>query len=375
MSAYFESGFCVRKPSWHAEENLLLKAPKTYELARTAASMEWDVEMVPNYRIVTLHGGAVLTKDMYPVRADDAVELAVTESFYDGTDMLTVVRNGCTLDVFAPCDKSASIVRNDTHAELGNVSPSYSPLYIAQMGQIAEALAGQGATYETMGSVNSGAQVYVLMRLDEGREVAGDDTLTIPFFSILNDFTGGGAAKLIFTGVRVVCWNTYQMASFAAEQSGHQYVWRHTGDMQGNVDAAVEALSGLRSSFHAWVDMAEELNKVGIDEDQVHTFSSLFIPEPAEGAVFTDRQRANVARDRAAFVRLYNESPTTDAHRGTALGLLDASVEFVDHVRKAANQDVLLTRTMLKPNPAKRASLALIHEVTGAKVPDAVKFN
>jgi phage/plasmid-like protein (TIGR03299 family) len=377
MADYFESGFCVREASWHRKENLLMEAPvdddgrPSWEKARKAAGLEWDVEMVPTFRRTTVTATDEIPAGFVPLAPLDGRATWVDA---DGDGVTYVHTADVDIEGFIPSTKACSLIRNDTEAELGSVSPSYSPLYIEQMGRIAEALAGQGAMYDTAISVKGGEQVAVVMKLDEPMAIAGDDTDTIPYFSILNDFTGGGAAKLIYTPVRVVCWNTYQMAAMLAEQTGHQYVWRHVGDMEANVSAAIEALSGLRSSFAAWVELAEALALEGIDEDEVKLFTNLFIPEPS-AELITDRQRANIARDRVSFMRLYNESPTTDGHRGNALGLLDAAVEWSDYVRKASNNDVLLTRTLLKPNMSKRGALALIADVTGAKVPESVKFN
>jgi hypothetical protein len=72
--------------------------------------------------------------------------------------------------------------------------------------------------------------------------------------------------------------------------------------------------------------------------------------------------RNNVDRARKTFRHLYMDSPTTEAHRGTALGLLDASVEYLDHVRGFRNQDTYMGRTLLRPEPMKARTLTLIRE-------------
>lgn len=45
---YFESGFAVRKPSWHAKETLLQVAPDLSNW-RQAAGLEWEPVKVPLY--------------------------------------------------------------------------------------------------------------------------------------------------------------------------------------------------------------------------------------------------------------------------------------------------------------------------------------
>lgn len=56
------------------------------------------------------------------------------------------------------------------------------------------------------------------------------------------------------------------------------------------------------------------------------------------------------------------DSVTTEAHRGTALGLFDASTEYLDHVRDFRNRDTYLNRTLLRPEPMKARALTLIRE-------------
>src|SRR4051794_24397637 len=50
MSAYFESGFCVRTPSWHRGENLLSDYPKDVDDARAKAGLLWEPEERETYQ-------------------------------------------------------------------------------------------------------------------------------------------------------------------------------------------------------------------------------------------------------------------------------------------------------------------------------------
>jgi hypothetical protein len=91
-------------------------------------------------------------------------------------------------------------------------------------------------------------------------------------------------------------------------------------------------------------------------------FLADFIPEPP-AEIVSYRVRGNIERARKVFSHLYLDSVTTEAHRGTALGLIDASVEYLDHVRGYRNRDTLLGRTLLRTEPLKARALTLVREV------------
>lgn len=354
MPDYFESGFSVREPMWHGKGRVADEYPENWKQAREWAGLMWEPEVVPLYKRVVVAAGAA-----WPAGA-------IPEHYrVEGVPAVGQVMEYST-PAFVESEVARSITRNDTGLELGRCGMTYEPMLNEWIGEILEALttADGAARFLTAGAANEGRQVWALVQLNEPVYVAGDDTATYPFIALLNSNDGTGAVKAIYTMVRVVCWNTYQMASFEADRTGHQFIFRHVGDMRVQVEEAKQALDGLRSSFGEWVQLAEALAKVDMGKAELTEFSTLLIPAPA-GKLITDRQQANVDKARAQFMHLATSSITTDGHRGNALGALDAAVEYLDHVRRASTADILMTRTLLKPNAAKRAALGLLDEVCG----------
>lgn len=331
MAAYFDTGFSVRKPMWHGEGLVLDEYPSDWSEARRLAGLEWEPELVPMF-----------TRTLNPTHLIDPAEPEWTYDEVQGHQL---------------------VARNDTGAVLGPVTDSYGlvPHGEGGMAEILEAVMGEGAKFETAGSCKGGAQVWALAYLDEPTEVAGDDTATLPFIALLNSHDGTGACKLVATSIRVVCWNTYQAASLQGERSGRQFVFRHTGSVLNRIQEAKDALRGVRDEHKAWMVLAEELHAMPINDKALSVFVEHFIPEPDGG---TERVRNDRQAKRAAFVKLYNESPTTDGHRGTALGLVDTAVEWLDHVRPYRSADTYLTRTLLRPEPIKANVVKLAREVS-----------
>lgn len=328
MPAYFDTGFSVRKPMWHGLGSVLDEYPKDWADARRLAGLEWEPRVIPMFRQV-----------------DAPLGFGVT-----GPRLVEV-----------PGHKL--VERDDTHHVFGSVTDSWSPIYHSTMGEILDAMLGQGLKLETAGSIMDGAKVWALAYLDEPIVIAGDDTETYPFVALLNSHDGKGACSAIATSVRVVCWNTYQAATLQGEKSGLSFTFRHTGNVSSRIDEAKEAMAAVRGELSAWASIATELSTLNVTDEQVQLFIEEFIAMPPP-ATCSDRVVANVEKARAMFKHLYFDSVTTNGHRGTALGLVDASVEYLDHVRGYRNQDTYMGRTLLRPEPLKARAVNLVHSIT-----------
>lgn len=341
MPAYFDTGFSVRQPMWHGQGNVLDTYPESWDEARKLAGLEWEPHTVPVYHRtpspewdVTLMG-----------EHDPENPMAWTYDRVTGHQL---------------------VQRDDTGAVLGMVSDGYHLVQHSVMGEILEALTDQpNVRFETAGSCRGGAQVWALAYLDEPYLAGGgDDSETYPFIALLNSHDGTGACKVVSTDVRVVCWNTYSAASAQGERTGRQFTFRHTAGVMDRIEEAKTALSTVREESERWRELAAELAAQPLTDRQVSWFTEAFIPEP-EGEVLP-RVREDRAEKRARFRTLYTESPTTDGHRGTALGLYDAATEYLDHLRAYRSSDTYLSRTLLRTEPLKATALTLVREVVAA---------
>lgn len=344
MPAYFDTGFSVREPMWHGEGLVLDDYPTDWADARAKAGLLWEPEARATYQQLTVTLDAVGANDIVLGMTDDKA------------------------DILRPLPDHKLIVRNDTEAVLGVVGQGFELVSHEVMGEILEAVLGANGghvKFETAGSCKGGAQVWALVYLDEPYVVPGDNTETIPFMALLNSHDGSGAAKLVSTQVRVVCWNTYSAASMEGERSGRQFTFRHTAKVHERIEEAKLALAGLRDDAAEWTELATELFGMKVDDATFKKYVARFIPEPPADIV-SDRVRNNIDVARRTFEMLYLDSPTTEAHRGTALGLVDASVEYLDHVRGFRNHDTYMGRTLLRPEPLKGRAVKLVRELVKA---------
>lgn len=349
MAAYFDSGFCVRKPSWHRQENLLDEYPKDYDEARTLAGLDWE----PTY------------SDMY------VPEVMPLSMFEDAATVIPegaieVARNDGFITLHVPVDGFRAIVRSDNRHVLATPKDSWELITHNQMGELIEAYtaawrkAGATVMYETMGSVKEGGLVWVLVKLDEPFNIKGDDSATYPFAVLLNAHDGSASCRLTPTMVRVVCWNTWKAAEYDAEASGTGIVLRHTGDMEAKLAQAKETLSTMRDEALAWQEQANDLASLRIDDGVVKMFLEEFIPIP-EAA--TERHRNMRAERQSIFRKLYAESMTNGDLPDTAYKLVQTAGEYLDHIRPARSADTYLSRTVLDSDPIKRKIIPLVREL------------
>lgn len=344
MPAYFDTGFSVRQPMWHGEGFVLDDYPTDWNDARVKAGLMWEPIVRPAFVRQPINADLVT--------ADDIV--------IDPRDFERTV-----IDVMRPLPDHKLIVRDDTEAVLGVVGQGYELVGHDEMGDIIEAILGangQHVKFETAGSCKGGAQVWALAYLDEPYVVAGDDTETYPFLALLNSHDGSGACKLVRTQVRVVCWNTYNAASMEGERTGREFVFRHTATVHDRLEEAKQALAGLRDEAKEWDALAAELFGMKVDAAKLNHFLAEFIPEPPADVV-SPKVRDNIDTARKVFRSIYLDSPTCAAHTGTGLGLIDASVEYLDHVRGYRNRDTYMGRTLLRPEPLKAKATALVREL------------
>jgi phage/plasmid-like protein (TIGR03299 family) len=332
MADYFESGFCVRDRSWHGKELLLAEHPENWDDARMAAGLMWEPTTEPVYRKVTAADG--------------------TESYEAISHKL--------------------VVRDDTLDQLGVVSGGFELITHAEMGGIVEDFLGQpNVKIDTLISMKGGRQVATTILLDEPYAIKGDvdgfgdPVLTLPYFVLLNSHDGTGACKGLYTQVRVVCANTYQAADMDGDRHGAQFSLRHTSGVKARLEDARKIVEGARTEAARWRAVAEQLVAITVSDEQQLQFLNEFIPEPPAG-ITSDRVRANIAQDRARFMHVLNESATNMAMAHTGLGLVNAAVEYLDHVRGFRNADTYLGRQILTAEPLKAKAVRLVRELCPA---------
>lgn len=260
-----------------------------------------------------------------------------------------VAEDGDLTTVMEEVEGYKSVVRSDTNDVLGVVSESYTPVNNSEMYDIAEAIEGEAkgsVMYETGGSLKGGSKVWLLIRLRDPLIIGGDDaTATIPYYALQNNHDGLGSFRGQATMTRIVCDNTAQVADLDARARGTEFVFRHTRNVKDRIDEARAALAGWRESIESYRLLAEHLASEPISRAEARLFIESFIPEPMEHIV-TERVRNNIDRSREAWWEFYNDQ-TTERLQDTRWGLVQASVEYLNHGKRAHTKESRFKRSYL----------------------------
>jgi len=225
-----------------------------------------------------------------------------------------------------------ALVRQDTAKTLHIVGKDYKIWQNNEAFDFMDSLQMDGIMkYETAIVLKGGKQMVILARLP------GVDTITKgdhSFRYILCTFShGGGAIVLMPTSIRVVCWNTLQMALGAGQ---FKVSIRHSGDLKTKLDIAHKAISQFDAAFTNYREGAQRLLTGWTNEKLREYIEELF---PANTTATTDkgksgaetRRQKRIDQVRTAFKSPANNMPGV---KGTWWQAFNAVTETVDHGKR-----------------------------------------
>ena len=223
--------------------------------------------------------------------------------------------------------RSYSVVRDDSDTPVGLVKSRYVPCQNMELQGFLDAVVGLGAKIETVGSLRGGALVWFLCSLKDSFEIVPGDPVK-PYALFTNSHDGTSKGRVLPTGVRVVCANTFQMAVEAADRKKGKtsgITFRHDGNMRDKIDAARISL-GL---VHTAAERMEVEAKAMAKKDLASSELANYLKDQIDLLGFEKDRNEQIARE----VSRYLMSPTCDIKgiRGTAWAAYNAFSEWVDH--------------------------------------------
>jgi phage/plasmid-like protein (TIGR03299 family) len=234
------------------------------------------------------------------------------------------------------------VSRSDTGEYFGSVSrevgDSLEHSNNKAMTEVAEAVEGIAAgdvRVETAGSLAGGRKVWMLLRLNEPIAVKGDPHgETIPYFALQTNHDGKGSfrGQALFT--KIICDNTAQAADLEAQKRGTEFTFRHTSGLKDRIEEAKGAVAMWRQSIEAWNTLMTGLIDIKVTAKGRQAFVDSWQPLmlPDAGLKVSERVMNNITEARGEFEAIMN-SITTEGTNDTAYGLVQAAIEFQQHVR------------------------------------------
>lgn len=239
-----------------------------------------------------------------------------------GLNWNVVQKELCTADGLIVPGYKANIRAKDKSI-LGVVTEKYKVVQNAEAFAFTDGLIGEGVTYETAGSLQNGKKVWMLAKLPETYQIAGDEVT--PYMVFSNSHDGSAAIKVAMTPIRVVCQNTLNLAIGSAKR-----IWStiHTGNIDIKLD---EARKTLLLADHYMKNLSieiENLNKIKLSDNKVLEYINLLIPEPVD---MTDIQKRNIVNLRGGLKLRYFDAPDLIDVPKTAWRFINAVSDFATH--------------------------------------------
>ena len=243
-------------------------------------------------------------------------------------------------------EESVMLVRSDTGARLGIVSPSYN---IVQPGEVLEffrdLVTGNGFTLDTAGTMFGGRRYWALAKVAEAT-VAGWDKIG-GYLLLTTSADGSFASEARETTVRVVCNNTLSMAVASIPGRHHVKINHRQVFDAAKIKSQLELGAEHFAAFH---ELADTMSRIKVQAEAAEEFLSTLL----RPAMLTDDEDAQdtVARLRRprgldTMLALFDGAglgADGKGSRGTAWGLLNAVTEYVDHHTSAKTESHRMDR-------------------------------
>lgn len=227
------------------------------------------------------------------------------------------------------------LYRSDTLAPLSVVSPRYKVVQPSEVLHFYQDLVHAGGfELETAGCLKGGRKLWALARTGQETLLRAGDRVKA-YLLLATSCDGTLCTTAQFTSVRVVCNNTLQMA--VGDKTGAVKVPHST---VFDPQAVKDALGLGLSSWGRFIGNLKQLSQRTVSQQEAQQFFHDVL-----GEAMPDDDSLPISKNTQQLIALYSGagmgSMLTGA-RGTAWGMLNAVTEFIDHHRRARNQDYRL---------------------------------
>lgn len=212
------------------------------------------------------------------------------------------------------------------------VSGRYKPVQPKQVFEFFRDLLDQhGMKMHTAGSLNDGAKIWALATTGDSAFIRGLDQVKAHLLLCTSyDLTLSTIAQ--FVSERVVCNNTLNIA--LGESGGGRIVIPHLRDF--DADAVKEKMGIGREQWGAFTAMIEVLAKTKLNAAIAREVMGEVFKLPADPET-PDPKRLHASNVVSLFAQ--ERFRGADLAGQTAWGLLNATTEYVDHHKRARNQN------------------------------------
>jgi phage/plasmid-like protein (TIGR03299 family) len=240
-----------------------------------------------------------------------------------------------------PVPKRQAVIKlgkDNTNEVIGVVGDKYKIVQNMEVFSALDTLVDSGdARYTAAGEYNNGANIWMVMELPTGVQVANDPHAA--FLLVQSSHDGSCAVRIRPIIERLFCMNQINRIIKGKHRNDYTYVMKHTTNSELSVQDIRNITQLTYDSIQQYEVVADTLLGRKVDDRQVRNiFKSVWaLPSEVEDAPDhllsqgQRRQRTIALNGRDSAWNIYSQSPTQENIRGTAFGAWQAVIEHADH--------------------------------------------
>jgi phage/plasmid-like protein (TIGR03299 family) len=267
--------------------------------------------------------------------------------------------------------KRQAVIKRSEEGEsvIGVVGNKYKIVQNMEVFSALDSLVDSGdARYTAAGEYNNGANIWMVMELPIGVNVANDPHAA--FLLIQSSHDGSCAVRIRPIIERLFCANQINRLITGKSKNDYTYVMKHTT----NSTLSPSEIGNIIKLSYDSIEQYEQVSATLLSREASHDRARNFfkrvwaLPSTVEGKPYhmlTQGERrqqtiAVTARDKA--FEIYSESPTQENIRGTAFGMWQAVVEYADHHASGGSERLAVSTLSGRNDKVKDKALGLILE-------------
>lgn len=306
--------------------------------------MAANVESIAYVGDVPWHGiGYQLDKAPTPQKMLKAAELdwSVSKRPLFTANAPTFAVEPCACDLLL--DSYFSLVRDSDNKVLGICGPQYQPFQNSEVFDFFKKFTDAGnMKMEVAGSLKGGRWIWALARIQGGAfNLMGNDK-NYTYLLLCSPHIWGEALTIMFTSIRVVCWNTLT-AALSKTIAGKFRAIHNCGfaDVRGLAEMSVEQAMINKAVYEQKAKILATTNI--LDVTKLYEYIASII-QP--GLITSEAEVSSQAFNRSATKILYNyhtcPGSSLKSAKGTWWGAYNAFTYFFDHQVGRGNADTRL---------------------------------
>ncbi len=248
--------------------------------------------------------------------------------------------HGVTPPTYIDVPKKQAIIREDNSTVIGVVGTKYKMVQNMDVFNALDTLVDSGdARYTAAGEFNGGSNIWMLLELPQGINVANDPHAAFLLVKTSHDGSSSVVIKPIIE--RLFCANQVNGLISNTRKKYNEYTYRMTHTT--NQELSISDIRNITNLTYTAIEDYELvanglLGRKMTREQTVNFFKAVWpLPSIVEDKPYDlltrgERKQQTIAKDaRASALAIYSESETQENIRGTAFGAWHAVVEHADH--------------------------------------------